>query len=95
MVTDLGATIRAARKRRGLSMLDLARAVDCSQNTIHRIETTDVLVLGEPKARRLASVLGLDAVEVLCAGGKVPAAAVAALCDRPELVRHLIAEGGR
>lgn len=73
-------------------MRDLARVVGCSENTIHRIETRDALVLGEAKARKLAAALGLDAVDVLCAGGKPPALAIAALAERPDLVRYLVAE---
>lgn len=36
---DFGASVRAARKARGLSQWDLARAVDVSQATISAIET--------------------------------------------------------
>jgi transcriptional regulator with XRE-family HTH domain len=40
-VVKLGENLRIARKRRGLRIVDLARAADCSQDTLRRLETGD------------------------------------------------------
>lgn len=94
-MSALGDMVRTARRRHRMTMRELGAIVGCAENTIHRIETRDELPLCEAKARVLAGALGLDAVEVLCAGGKPPVLAIAALCDRPDLVRHLVAEAWR
>jgi transcriptional regulator with XRE-family HTH domain len=40
-VAKLGENLRIARKRRGLRIVDLARAASCSQDTLRRLESGD------------------------------------------------------
>jgi len=40
-IAKLGANLRVARKRRGLRIVDLAQAAQCSQDTLRRLESGD------------------------------------------------------
>jgi transcriptional regulator with XRE-family HTH domain len=41
VVAKLGGNLRVARKRRGLRIVDLAQAAQCSQDTLRRLESGD------------------------------------------------------
>ena len=66
-IVKLGENLRVARKRRGLRIVDLARAASCSQDTLRRLESGDPGVsLGVlarvaaaiGRAQELASMMG-------------------------------------
>ena len=55
-IAKLGENLRIARKRRGLRIVDLARAAGCSQDTVRRLECGDPGVSLGVLARVMAAI---------------------------------------
>ena len=55
-IVKLGENLRIARKRRGLRIVDLARAAGCSQDTLRRLESGDAGVSLGVLARVAAAI---------------------------------------
>jgi transcriptional regulator with XRE-family HTH domain len=83
-----------ARARAGLSLRALARRCGVSHVTLHRFENGEPEVMGEAAIRRVASCLGIDFIDIMCAVGRVPTIVVDLLSKRPDDVRRLWSEVG-
>lgn len=57
---ELGATIRMARRKRGLTQDQLAKPLGMSRATISAIETGQVLEIGIRKVMAICASLGLE-----------------------------------
>lgn len=67
-----GAQVRALRKARGMSQVELGKRTLTSQATISRVETGDYDVVGWRLPDRLAAALGCSIDELLGESGFVP-----------------------
>lgn len=57
---DIGAALRAARKKRGLTQAQLAEELGMSRATISGIETGQILEIGIRKVLRMCGRLGVE-----------------------------------
>ena len=61
-MNEIGATVRRARKQRGLSQAELALKLGMSRATLSGIETGKIAEVGIRKVMALCAVLGLELV---------------------------------
>jgi len=59
-MTDIGATIRAARKQRGLTQEQLGKPLGMSRASISGLETGNITEMGIRKVMALCASLGLE-----------------------------------
>lgn len=69
----LGRLLREAREKRGLGVVEVARAVNKSHTFISRLEAGQLPLTNAETIRALADVLGLTPDDIYAAGGTVPA----------------------
>lgn len=69
---ELGALIRSARERKGLSQQELAESIGTSRGWINNVERglKSIATLGQ--ARKVADALGITTDEIFAAGHRVP-----------------------
>lgn len=66
-----GPSIRAAREGKGISLRDLAKRIEVSPTFLSKVETEDWKPK-EEKLRKIASILEMDADDLVARAGRVP-----------------------
>src|SRR4051794_27070497 len=66
-----GASIREAREARDISLRDLAKRIEVSPTFLSKVETEDWKPK-EDKLRKIASILEMDADDLVARAGRVP-----------------------